>query len=125
MRRELPLHEPPRAHPGLLLPLDVGESDSLLRHPEVHQGGRGQCLQLQGAGDAFQDGRGSRQCLHTHRVEVQDVAHCKDSTGLSVDVTRARSRAGSQGPSCRSLTWTRVRFVLTKIRRFGDSEILH
>lgn len=85
MRRELPLHDPPWAtplvHPGLLLPLDVGQRDALLCHPEVHQGGGGQRLQLQGAGDAFQDGRGSRQRLHVHRVEVQDVAHCKDSTG--------------------------------------------
>lgn len=71
MRRELPLHKlptkaTPLAHPGLLLPLDIGQRDALLRHPEVHQGGRGQSLQLQGAGDAFQDGWGSCQRLHVH-----------------------------------------------------------
>lgn len=64
----------------LLLPLDVRQRDSLLGHSEVHKGGCGQCLQLEGGGDGFLDGRGSRERLHVHRVEVQDVAHCKDST---------------------------------------------
>lgn len=64
----------------LLLPLDVRQRDSLLRHSEVDEGGCGQRLQLEGGGDGFLDGRRSCERLHAHRVEVQDVAHCKDST---------------------------------------------
>lgn len=61
----------------LLLPLDVGQGDTLLGHSEVHQGGGGQGFQLKGVGDGFLDGWGPAQRLHVHRAEVQDVADCK------------------------------------------------
>lgn len=105
--------------PGrLLLPLDVGQRDALLRRPEVHQGGGGQRLQLEGGGDGFLDGRRPRERLHVHRVEVQDVAHCKDSTepGSARGLRHPAVAPSAAGPGPRRRpaepdTAARVRFV--------------